>query len=189
MPSRTQAATDAIYQLKITLKRSKPPIWRRLQIRGDTRLATLHRIIQVAMGWHNCHLHQFIVDREFYGVPDADDWFEVHDEVRTALNQLGKREKNRFTYQYDFGDSWDHEILIERILPPDPATHYPICLTGKRACPPEDVGGVWGYGEFLEAISDPQHGEHKTMIDWIGGTFESERFNLIAVNARLRGIK
>lgn len=185
MAPRKQAAPEAIYQIKVTLKRTRPPIWRRLQVRSDTRLSTLHEIIQRAMGWYDCHLHQFIVGGEYFGVPDPDDWAEVHDERRVRLNQLVTQEKRRFTYDYDFGDSWAHEILVEKILPPDPAVHYPICLAGKRACPPEDVGGTWGYAEFLEIISDPEHGEYDTWIEWIGGGFDPERFSADAVTARL----
>ncbi|MDQ3412841.1 MAG: plasmid pRiA4b ORF-3 family protein [Chloroflexota bacterium] len=189
MAPRKKAAPNAVYQLKVTLKRTRPPIWRRLHVRSDTRLSALHEIIQTAMGWWNCHLHQFTIGGEEYGAPDLDEWFAVRDEQRVSLHQLPLPAKARFSYQYDFGDDWAHEIVVEKILPPDPIVTYPICLTGKRACPPEDVGGTWGYTEFLDNMSDPHHGEHESMREWNGRKFDSEAFNLDTVNARLQSFR
>lgn len=113
MAPQRQTAAATIYQLKVTLKRSKPPIWRRLHVRGDTRLSTLHDVIQAAMGWWNCHLHQFKVGQQLFGEPGPDDWNDVVDERRLLLNQLPLREKSRIAYEYDFGDGWDHDIIVE----------------------------------------------------------------------------
>jgi hypothetical protein len=189
MAPRKTAGPDVIYQLKVTLKGIRPPIWRCLQVRGDARLSTLHHILQIAMGWEDCHFHQFEIGRQYFGVPGTDDWVEVRDERKFTLRQVAASEKVRFTYEYDYGDSWEHEILVEKVLPPQPEVRYPLCVAGKRACPPEDVGGVWGYAEFLEAIQNPEHEEHDSMLEWIGGEFDPEAFDLDAVNARLRSIR
>lgn len=177
-----------IYQVKVTLKGSKPPIWRRLEVEADTRLDRLHDILQVAMGWTNSHLHQFIVGRTFYGElhPDYDGWgADMLDEKKVKLSQLATREGFKFIYEYDFGDSWEHELLLEKILVPEVGINYPRCVKGKRACPPEDVGGVWGYESFLEAIRDPNHPEHLDMLDWLGEDFDPEAFNLAETNDAL----
>jgi hypothetical protein len=191
MPARKSPNKTEIYQLKITLRGSKPPIWRRVQVRSDINLATLHRIIQEAMGWTDSHLHQFRVGETYYGVPDQDDFgfSETEDEKTAKLNQLLSRPKAKFIYEYDFGDSWEHEVLLEKILPPDPAVHYPVCIAGKRACPPEDCGGVWGYENFLEAIQNPDHPEHEEFVEWIGGSFDPEAFDIADVNRALRRIR
>jgi hypothetical protein len=126
-------------------------------VRSDTQLSTLHRILQIAMGWQDCHLHQFAIGGQHFGIPDSDDWTEVRDERKVTLGQVAPSAKARVTYEYDFGDSWEHEILVEQVLPPQSGVRYPICVAGRRACPPEDLGGVWGYAEYLEAIRDAEH--------------------------------
>ena len=140
-----------IYQMKVTLMDSKPPIWRRIQVPSDISLSKLHHILQAVMGWTDSHLHQFVAGDKIYGVPDPDYGFEVINERRVKLSQMAKGEKAKFRYEYDFGDNWQHQLLVEKVLPAEPGVHYPRCLTGKRACPPEDCGGVWGYSTFLEA--------------------------------------
>jgi hypothetical protein len=184
--------TAPIYQIKITLKHSKPPIWRRLLISSETTLAQLHDIIQVAMGWYNSHLHMFRIYDENYTIPYyAGHLLELdaHDSRRVKLSKLITAEGERFAYEYDFGDFCEHTILIEKILSPDPKQKFPVCIKGKRACPLEDVGGVWGYDTFLEAIKDPQHPEHAMYIEWIDGEFDPEAFDLDAINRALRSLK
>ena len=105
------------------------------------------------------------------------------------MAQLVPGEKRKFSYEYDFGDSWEHEIIVEKILPPVVGVKYPVCIKGKRACPPEDVGGVWGYATFLEAMRDPHHKEHASYVEWIGGEFDSEAFNLDGINQALHRVK
>jgi hypothetical protein len=182
-----------VYQIKITLKRSKPPIWRRVLISSDTTLDELHHIIQAAMGWYGGHLHAFNINGREYSTPRPYD----HDHLAELgmQNAAGKRllsfvsgEGFKFTYEYDFGDDWQHQILIEKILLPDPKQTLPVCIKGKRACPLEDIGGVWGYEEFLEAIKDPKHDEHEMYTEWIGDDFDPEAFDLDAVNLRLKGV-
>ncbi len=185
----TKSETGAqIYQIKVTLEGSKPPIWRRLRVSGDVTLAQLHDIIQIAMGWEGYHLHQFIVGNAYYGEPHPDYGPEMRDERRVTLRQIAPREGMRFRYEYDFGDGWMHQILVEKFLPPEPGEVYPICIEGKRACPPEDVGGIWGYYDFLEAIRDPEHPEHEDYLEWIGGEFDPEAFDLEGVNEALQAL-
>ena len=182
----TSKTTDkTIYQLKITLKDIKPPIWRRVQVEGSTKLSELHLMIQSAMGWYNCHLHQFSVEGMDYGEPHPDYGFDMQDEKKVKLSSVIKSEKEKFFYIYDFGDSWEHSILVEKILPLDPKVSYPLCIKAKRACPPEDCGGAWGYIEFLEAIKNPTHPEHESFLEWVEGSFDSEFCDLQEINQRL----
>jgi hypothetical protein len=179
----------AVYQIKVTLKGSKPPIWRRIQVTRETTLAKLHRILQRVMGWEGYHLYQFMVGGMEYSDPKVLEEMEGHDARRVTLGTLVPGEKSKFFYEYDFGDRWEHELLVEKILPRDEGKRYPVCLTGKRACPPEDCGGIWGYARFLEAMHDPQHPEHEEMLAWIGGEFDPEAFDLDEVNRELQRLK
>lgn len=177
----------AAYQLKITLKGSKPPIWRRLLLRSDTPLPEVSDVLLAAMGWQNYHLHQFVVAGEYIGVPDEDDWTEVTDEAKLRLDQIAPAVGSRFDFEYDFGDSWEHQVLLEKVLPLEPGGTYPRCVTGRRACPPEDVGGLWGfYDSFLAAIRDPAHPEHAEYLEWAGGAFDPDAFDLDEANAAIR---
>ena len=174
------------YQLKIGLMDSKPPIWRRLLIADSVPVPVFHQVIQTVMGWDDYHLHQFRVGGEYYGVPDPDyDYAEMRDEKRYKLNQLLKKEKDSLIYEYDFGDGWEHKVTLEKVLPFDPADTLPRCVKGKGACPPEDVGGIFGYYGFLDAVSDPNHPEHAEMLEWVGGEFDPDDFDLDEVNALL----
>ena len=184
MPKK--ADDSPVFQLKITLRGSKPPIWRRMQVRGSTTLYKMHYILQDVMDWDDYHLHQFIVDGVYYGVPDQEWAPEIISERRVKLEQIVSVEKDRFVYEYDFGDSWEHVIVVEKVLPAEPGVRYPVCLTGRRACPPEDVGGIWGYYDFLEAIQDPKHPEHEDMLEWIGGSFDPEAFDVDRINQQLK---
>ena len=186
--SSKKSLTEKIYQIKVTLRDSKPPIWRRLLVSGNAPLFDLHKIIQVSMGWTNSHLHQFIIDGEYYSIPSEEDWEPVIDERKYRMAEIASTERSKFIYEYDFGDSWEHEIVIEKILPIDPQTEYPYCMKGKRACPPEDVGGVWGFEEFLEAMKDPKHEEHESFIEWWGGQYDPEVIDLEGINQVLQEI-
>jgi hypothetical protein len=186
MPSKS---TEFIYQVKITLRGSKPPIWRRLLLPNTISLYQLHQIIQIAMGWNDSHLHQFIINEKYFGVPSPDDWRPVKDERRYTLNQVAPSQKSRFIYEYDFGDSWEHEILIEKIQPLELGVKYPICIKGKRACPPEDIGGIWGYMEFSEAMSNPNHSKHDSYREWWSGDFDPEDFDIEDINQALQEIR
>jgi hypothetical protein len=159
-------------------------------------LDRLHDVIQIAMGWTNSHMHQFIggagFARTFYGRPDpefADMGSKTLDENRFTVADLAPKAKRKFIYEYDFGDSWEHEVVAEKILPPDPAFKHPIYLAGANACPPEDCGGIGGYYNLLEIMADPKHPEHAEMKDWIGGDLNAEEFSLEKVNLVLKRLK
>jgi len=183
---RVTTMTDTgTHQIKITLRHSKPPIWRRLLVASDTRLDKLHLIIQEAMPWWDSHLHQFTAGETEYSNPAFELDF-TEDERRVTLRDIAPTEGSRFDYIYDFGDGWEHIVEVEQILPTDPNQALPVCIKGKRTCPPEDVGGVWGYERFLEAIRDPNHSDHAMYSEWIGGEFDPEAFDLDALNDNLR---
>jgi len=178
-----------IYQIHITLTGSKPKIWRRLLIPSDLLLSDLHKIIQTSMGWTNSHLHQFIKDQTFYTkrYPDDDSWGEMNniDYSKIKISYLLKKAKDKIVYEYDFGDGWEHEVLLEKVIPSDQKTKYPVCLAGKMNCPPEDCGGVWGYSDMLEILKNPKHEEYESYIQWLGGEFDPEYFDKKAVNEML----
>ncbi len=171
------------YQIKVTLNGVKPPIWRRILIPSDITLGDLHAVLQIVMGWTNSHLHQFISGRTLYGIKDDDFMFDldIKDENRYRINDLLKKEKDWIKYEYDFGDGWEHKILLEKVLP-FKKEKLPICIKGKRACPPEDCGGIWGYQNLLEILRNPEHEEYEDFIDWLGGKFEPEAFDIEKIN-------
>jgi hypothetical protein len=187
MSVKKKSDEKRVYQLKVTLRDIRPPIWRRIQVGSDTNLQKLHRILQTVMGWYGGHLHEFFVFGESFGDPKGMEG-EIMDERKVTLGRLITGEKEKFHYLYDFGDSWEHEILVEKILPLEKGTRYPVCLTGKRACPPEDCGGPPGYESLLEILKDPAHPEHDDMFDWLPGDFDSEKFDIAWVNGRLGGL-
>lgn len=182
--------TDKIYQVQIALKGFKPKVWRRLLIPSNLLLSDFHKIIQTSMGWTNSHLHQFIKNRTFYTekVQDDDFWDEMNnvDYENIKISDLLKKEKDKIIYEYDFGDCWEHDIILEKILPLDANTKYPLCLTGKMNCPPEDCGGIWGYSDMLEILQKPDHEEYESYIEWLGEKFDPEYFNKDEVNELLR---
>jgi len=179
-----------VYQLKITLRDILPPIWRRIQVPAGMRLSRLHHVVQVAMGWTDSHLHQFVKDGVSYGIPD--DEFsdsDVFDDELVSLGELLKVEGDSLLYVYDFGDDWRHDIALEKILPGEDDAARPLCLAGERHCPPEDVGGSPGYQQFLDVIFDPEHEDHEQMVRWVGGRFQAEEFKLAEVNKALSRLR
>lgn len=189
--SRTYSPKTApIYQLKITLDGSTPPIWRRFLVSSNTPLDRLHDAIQVVMGWTNSHLHMFEINGQDFGDPQDDEYGDMGtlNEISYRLRKVVVQEDQRFHYVYDFGDGWRHTLLLEKILPADPTIHLPVCLQGMRACPPEDVGGIGGYANFLKALQDPDHEEHEEYLAWIGGKFNPKAFDLELVNKNLRKV-
>ena len=181
---------EGIYQLKITLKDVKPLIWRRLMVKGDITLYRLYIILLEVMGWSGGHLHGFRIKGRHYGKPDPefDSFDEIIDEKRFKLKNVIQDEKEKFTFEYDFGDGWEHEVVVEKILPYKQGIKCPVCLKGARACPPEDCGGTGGYKNFLKAILDPNHPEHESSMERMGGSFDSERFDLEKVNKLLKDV-
>lgn len=179
-----------MYQLTVTLLEVKPAVWRRLVVRSDTRLGKLHRILQIALGWTDSHLHQYVVGDTHYGVPDPEYGdLDVRSERNVPLYQVPVAPTASCIYEYDFGDGWQHELVLEQVVASDPDTRYPICLAGQRACPPEDVGGIGGYAEFLDAIRSPRHPEHAAMLAWAGRQFDPDAFDVDAVNRRLARLR
>jgi Plasmid pRiA4b ORF-3-like protein len=166
--SHHSPAHNVIVQIKVKLLGvTKPPVWRRVQLRADTRLDQLHEILQAALGWENYHLHAFSFGDEEFGPRDPELELDFSDERKVTLDELTDIGA-RFRYTYDFGDNWEHEILVEDLLDPDHGTHYPILVAAKGACPPEDCGGVWGYADLKETLADPNHDEHQDMLEWLG---------------------
>lgn len=182
------ARTD-ILQVRIQLMWLRPTIWRRVCIPATITLDRLHRVIQAAMGWSNKHLHQFVIGRQRYGRSDPLGTLShrVISESKVKLNAALK-DKKALRYLYDFGDYWEHELKIEKLLPAETSLHA-FCVAGERACPPEDVGGVSGYMDFIHAILDPHHAEHKEMLQWCGGAFDPNAFDIDDVNRSLQRIK
>ena len=175
-----------IYQFKVTLIGITPPIWRRVQVTGDHTLDQLHRVLQVVMGWENYHLYMFRIGSKQYGPPDPDgvDDLGLVDAKRIRLASVVPSVGTTFTYVYDYGDDWEHELLLEATRIPDPAVTYPRCLAGERRCPPEDVGGIGGYTDYLEAMFDPNHAEHEERMMW-RGPFNAEKFSVEKVDQEL----
>lgn len=173
-----------IYQLKITL--FETPIWRRIQVKSDIKLAKLHTIFQIVMGWQDYHLHMFTIDGKMFGMPDEEFEEDVIDDKTIRLSQVIVYEQQQFKYEYDFGDNWQHKIAVEKIIPTaNPIITYPICLAGAMACPPGDCGGITGFAEFLEAIQDPENEEHERMLEWVGGVYDPLGFDINMVNRKL----
>jgi len=183
-------SSQKIYQLKITLIDSNPSIWRRILVKSDTLLPDLHKIIQSSMGWTNSHLHQFIHDDDFY-IPkmEEDDFWDERNDIdykEIKISDLLKKENDEMIYEYDFGDGWEHSITLEKILETNEKEQYPVCIDGKNACPPEDCGGIWGYMDIIEIMSNPKHKEFKEMKEWLGGKLDPEAFDKDEVNELLR---
>ncbi len=188
---RTPVVTGrTVHKMKITLRGAKPPIWRRLEVPSGITLEQLHHSIQEAFGWMGYHLWVFTTPIGDYGVADPE--LGHHSAASTKLNKVAERAGDRFRYTYDFGDDWEHEILVEDVLTAEPDVAYPRCLAGRRACPPEDCGGIWGYEELCEILADPDHPEHASRLDWLGlesaDQFNPAQLNLDEVNEALSGM-
>jgi hypothetical protein len=184
------SASEQILQLKIGLVGvSKPPVWRRVLVPATIRLNRLHDVIQIAMGWEDSHLHAFEAGGVDYGPPDAE--LGHVDERRTAIGRLIREPGDRMRYVYDFGDHWQHDVVVEKVLAAEPDARYPVCLTGKGRCPPEDCGGAWGYADLRETLADPTHDEHTDMLEWLGlecaAEFDPHAFDADDVNLALGG--
>ena len=173
------------YELRITLLDTKPPVWRRFAVPGEITLDRLHDVIQIVLGWQDRHLHAFDIDgKRFTEGPEEKE--DGQAEKGHRLCDLVTRAKAKFAYEYDFGDDWQHTVVVERITKV-PEGHEAIlgCLGGKRRCPPEDVGGTGGYDDFLNTIADRKHPIHKELLRWCGGKFDPDEFDDDAVNLEL----
>ena len=176
-----------IYQLHVELEDVVPPVWRQIIVPGTMKLPDLHNLLQLVMGWTDSHLHSFEIGKKTYTNAHEDlDELRMLPEAKEVLGDLLGTTIQHFVYEYDFGDSWRHRITVESVSPPHPDRDYPLCVAGMGAAPPEDVGGAPGYEEFLEAIENPAHSEHESMLTWVGGAFDPEGFDLNTINRTLR---
>lgn len=177
-------------EIKITLRDTEPEPWRRIRVRADVTLNRLHLIFQRAMGWTNSHLHEFEIRNRRFGMI-LDDTFEAElpqDERKVRLYDVAGP-RMRFLYRYDFGDGWEHEIKIEKLIEPGSGLKTPVCLAGEFACPPEDCGGPWSYNDMLATLADPSDEARASFLEWLGGDFDPRAFNLADVNKRLARLK
>jgi hypothetical protein len=190
MPAATVEKSQEIYQIKVTLLGTVPLIWRRLLVPADVTRETLHDILQLAMGWEDCHMHDFRIGQQRFGKPDPME--QAFGGVRTASERTARlfsvlgRVGAKAVYTYDFGDSWEHQIVVEKRLAPEIGRAYPTCLAGERHGPPEDCGGISGLYNLLEAIRDPAHEQHEELLDWLEDGFDPEAFSVDEVKPPLR---
>ena len=171
------------FQIKITLKDTKPPIWRRILVAPEITLNKLHDVLQIAMGWTNSHLHQFETSLGYIADPEFE-LEEAESSKKATLQSVLHGPKSHIRYEYDFGDGWDHQVLLEKLVELDEPV-LARCLEGARACPPEDCGGFWGYDNMLAILKDPKHPEYKSMNEWLGSRFDPEAFDVEAINKLL----
>ena len=174
--------------MRIQLNDVEPAVWRRLLVPAAVRMSTLADILLAVRGWSNAQLHAFEVGEQRYGMDDDDPpEDEIDEQTVTVLQAL--RGVTRFTFEYDFGDSWEHEVIVEELTRSDAGLKHAVCLDGANACPPEDVGGPPGYSTFLRAITDPGHEEHEAYLEWVDGSFDPTAFDLGKVNTRLQKLR
>lgn len=178
-----------VIQLKITLVSTKPPIWRRLLVPDSITFFDLHHIFQIAMGWKNAHLYDFRVGDYVIGYIDSDAPEDLADANKVTIDTLITKAGMRLNYTYDFGDGWNHVVEVEEILQGQPTSQFPVCLDGKRNCPPEDCGGIPGYHHLLEVLKDKSHPEFPEMKRWVGRGYDPEKFDLEKVNKLLPKFK
>ncbi|RVX46062.1 pRiA4b ORF-3-like protein [Nonomuraea polychroma] len=189
-PSSSARTVPTVHRIKVTLAGSRPPIWRRLEVASTITLCTLHDVLQAAFGWEDYHMWVFESPLGRYGVADRE--LHIASAAAKRLNQVAPAPEDRFSYTYDFGDDWEHAILVEAVTQAEPGIAYPRCLAGRRACPPEDCGGIWGYDYLLEILADPKHEEHEDRLEWLGldsaDQFDPTAFNLAQTNTALSSL-
>ena len=176
-----------VHRLKVTLRGIKPPIWRRFEVPSDITLSRLHAVIQHGFGWEDSHLWLFDTPADRYGIRDAD--LEIRSAASKKLSAVADWPGDKFRYEYDFGDGWEHDVLVEAVQPAEPGIAYPRCTAGRRACPPEDSGGVWGYSELLNVLANPRHEDHQQILSWLGiesaADFDPDYFDVDLTNKHL----
>ncbi len=193
MPTKRVWLPNDIYRLKVTLRDTRPPIWRRLLVPAGLTLDVLHDVLQLAMGWDESHMHEFRIGQKRFGKSDPSDRLmgldPIGNERTTYLFMVLGKVGAKAIYTYDFGDGWEHAIVVEKVLRPEPGVDYPLCLGGKLQGPPEDCGGVPGYYNLLEAIQDPAHPEHEELLGWVGGEYDPDTFSVEEINRNLAPIQ
>jgi hypothetical protein len=179
-----------VYQLKVGLRDASPPIWRRLEVPADISLPRLHTVIQVAFGWDGGHMHVFETPYGSFGTADAELGHRA--EAPVTLEQVAPAVNGKLRYTYDFGDDWEHDIVVEKVLDRGETAAAARCTGGRRAAPPDDCGGVWGYAELVEILNDPDHPEHEDRLEWLGlddaAAFDPDRFDAAAVTRALSNL-
>lgn len=183
--------TRQIARLRIDLEHIAPRIWRRVEVSLTTNLRSLHELIQAVMPWESTHLYQFTIGERVYGEPDPEGakWGrKVYQARSMRLGMLIDRGVTDFLYTYDFGDDWQHRIMVEKVAEADPEIDYPVFADGERRAPPDDVGGPPGFMDFIEAMSNRSHPQHKAMARWHGGPFDANDFGAAEITARVRDI-
>jgi len=180
-----------VHRLKVTLRQVKPPVWRRIEVASNIKLSELSDVLEAAMGWLGGHLHAFEADGVRYEIPDGESFGfrRPHDERKARLGEVLPAVGSKIRWDYDFGDGWEHDVVAEAIEPVKSDSIYPVCLAGKRACPPDDCGGPWGYGNLLAAISDPTHEEHEELIEWLPLGFDADAFDIDEATETMRSAR
>lgn len=175
-------------RLKVTLRQIKPPVWRRIEVPSNMRLSELAPVLEATMGWLGGHLHSFEAGGELYELPDEDDFGfpRAADERKFRLVGVLPAVKSKMLWSYDFGDGWKHDVVVEAIEARRTDVVYPVCIAGKRACPPEDCGGPWGYGDLLAALNDPAHEEHELLTEWAPPGFDADAFDIEEATRTMR---
>jgi Plasmid pRiA4b ORF-3-like protein len=183
---RRSSPPACLYLLHVQLADIVPPIWRRLAVPGPRTLHALHGILQAAMPWQDYHLYQFEISGTRYEDPNPDDRDpSIPDPRAFTLDHLGLVQGSQFQYTYDFGDDWLHDLTVEGVVPLPRDFMLPVCLSGARACPPEDCGGVGGYEELVAALRRPQSAAAREFRQWLGRVHDPEELDLAAINVRL----
>ena len=185
----TQAKT--VHRLKVTLRQVKPPVWRRIELPSSIKLSELSGVLEAAMGWLGGHLHAFEADGVVYEIPDGESFGfrRPRDERNARLREVLPAVKSKMRWDYDFGDGWEHDVVVEAIEQMKSDAAYPVCLAGRRACPPDDCGGPWGYGNLLAAISDPTHEEHEELTEWLPPGFDAGAFDIAEATEMMRSVR
>ena len=181
------SASRNIHRIKVALRGTKPPVWRRFEVPSDISLKRLHDVLQAGFGWEDRHLFVFETPLGSYGIPDPDS--DHRSAAHKKLSAVADWPGDKLRYEYDFGDGWEHEIVVEAVQPAEPGVAYPRCTAGRRAGPPEDCGGTWGYTELLGIMASPRHREYQARLDWLGlssaAEFDPGRFDLAEANTGL----
>ena len=193
MPSKKSAVPPEVFQLKVTLLGTMPPIWCRLLVPADLTLAQLHDVLQAAMGWQDCHMHEFSAGHRRFGKPNPEDRLmgipPVENERTARLGNVLGRVGAKALYMYDMGDGWEHGIVLEKRLPTYPGTACPVCTGGERACAPEDCGGIGGFYDLLDALGDPAHEQYDELRDGVGDDYDPDAFSIEEVNRMLAPLR
>ncbi len=180
---------NEIIQLKITIQGTKPPVWRQIQVEKSITFSQLHTILLIVMGWDGGHLYEFLVDGIRISEPSSDDegWGGgIHDSSKIKLDSLISDSKTKIVYTYDFGDDWEHKIVLEGYHNKDETQYYPVCIDGKQCCPPEDCGGIYAFSELLKTLKNKNHPDYDDTLEWVGEDYDSEKFDIVKVNKNLR---